>query len=287
MSQQHSVAEVYSEYIKLRQSGRTVEQAVRVLQPLVDQLPKNDVSQLTVMVQNWENFNGKYHKPNTHPQTVTPTSNASENRVTANSVESSAIGASTNAAPPKRTAIRPIKPLNYSTDTAQGLICPQCGKSNLRTDSYCYACGEILQPSRSSTKVFGDSIMNPRTRLGTAFFGVDSRIILIIRGAPKPLEYELEHEAVMGRSASESPMRPDIDLAIYDAENLGVSRLHATLKRQEDTIAITDLNSKNATHINGQRLHPHEIRVLRDGDEIRLGKLAMKIVFKHLLRRVE
>ena len=82
-------------------------------------------------------------------------------------------------------------------------------------------------------------------------------------------------------------MKPDIDLAAFNAEELGVSRLHAVLKRHENTVSISDLNSKNNTYINGQRLHPNEVRALRDGDEIRLGRLAMKVSFKHQVRRLQ
>jgi pSer/pThr/pTyr-binding forkhead associated (FHA) protein len=41
-----------------------------------------------------------------------------------------------------------------------------------------------------------------------------------------------------------------------------------------------DLNSSNKTYINGQRVHPHEVRALRDGDELRLGKIIFTVAFK-------
>ena len=93
-------------------------------------------------------------------------------------------------------------------------------------------------------------------------------------------------ETTIGRTSQQSTVQPDVDLSVFDAENLGVSRLHVTLRRHEDTITVIDLNSRNATFINGQRLHPQEVRVLRDGDEIRLGKLTMKVAFKHSIRRI-
>jgi pSer/pThr/pTyr-binding forkhead associated (FHA) protein len=85
---------------------------------------------------------------------------------------------------------------------------------------------------------------------------------------------------VIGRSSPETAQKPHIDLAAFDAEHFGVSRAHASLKINNRTLVITDLQSSNSTYVNGQRVYPHEIRVLRHGDEIRLGRLPLKVLFK-------
>ncbi|PJF25755.1 MAG: hypothetical protein CUN53_11175 [Phototrophicales bacterium] len=48
-----------------------------------------------------------------------------------------------------------------------------------------------------------------------------------------------------------------------------------------DTLSVTDLRSSNGSFVNNQRLHSHEVRVLRTGDELRLGKLVLGVVFQH------
>jgi hypothetical protein len=146
-------------------------------------------------------------------------------------------------------------------------------------------CGHILATTKQSTKAL-DEAMDPQTRWGTAYLGQTSTILLWVSGTDKPIEIAPQGELIIGRSAEGSAMQPDIDLAPYSAEDLGVSRLHVALKRTDNTVVIADLNSKNCTYINGQRLHGHEVRVLRDGDQIRLGKLAIKVTFKHLVRRI-
>ncbi len=45
-----------------------------------------------------------------------------------------------------------------------------------------------------------------------------------------------------------------------------ISRKHAKLHREEDEIYLTDLNSKNGTFLNGERLEPMECRRLTLGD---------------------
>ena len=70
---------------------------------------------------------------------------------------------------------------------------------------------------------------------------------------------------------------PSNEIVISDPQ---VSRQHARITRQGKLVVIEDLGSTNGTHLNGQRLIPHQPRVLRDGDEIRLGKLVCHIFFK-------
>lgn len=50
-----------------------------------------------------------------------------------------------------------------------------------------------------------------------------------------------------------------------------VSRLHAKLERRGEEVYITDLNSRNGTYINGERLSPNERRVILPGDRISIA----------------
>jgi hypothetical protein len=59
-----------------------------------------------------------------------------------------------------------------------------------------------------------------------------------------------------------------------------LSRMHAGLRRQGDTLVLCDMGSLNHTYINGQRLHAHEVRVLHNGDEIRFGQLVTRVYFR-------
>jgi pSer/pThr/pTyr-binding forkhead associated (FHA) protein len=99
-------------------------------------------------------------------------------------------------------------------------------------------------------------------------------------GTPIVVDPPDNQDVVIGRGAPDSIMLPDVDLAPYQADEHGVSRLHAALRRQENTITISDLGSSNHTYINGQRLHAHEVRCLRNRDELRLGYLVLKVRFR-------
>lgn len=60
-----------------------------------------------------------------------------------------------------------------------------------------------------------------------------------------------------------------------------VSRRHCLLLRNEDGFGALDLKSTGGTYVNGVRLHPHQWRVLADGDEIRFGKVLFHVAIEN------
>ncbi len=72
---------------------------------------------------------------------------------------------------------------------------------------------------------------------------------------------------------------PDVDLTLFKAMALGVSRLHARIDIHKNLLRITDLGSLNGTSLNGFLLTPHQPRILRDADEILLGSLMLQVSF--------
>jgi hypothetical protein len=164
----------------------------------------------------------------------------------------------------------------------QRVICDNCGRPNRREDYYCYACGHILPNAPDTRRLQGRyDFMDPLVRWGTASFDRKATLVLVPqKGEPIEVDISDDEDVIIGRISRDPIAVPAVDLAPYDAEALGVSRLHLALRRQENTVSITDLGSVNHTYINGQCLHAHELRVLRDGDELRLGRLVLRVRFK-------
>ncbi len=163
--------------------------------------------------------------------------------------------------------------------------CPSCGHKNREGSLFCEECGTNLQGLVSAnipTKEVNSTTdeLHARATWGTARFRDGASILLHIRGANEPVTLEPNKRTVLGRSDDNSAARPDLDLSSYGALEKGVSRIHAAIYRNEDTLTLVDMGSANGTHLNGQRLVPEQPRVLRDGDEIRLGKLVVHIYFK-------
>jgi pSer/pThr/pTyr-binding forkhead associated (FHA) protein len=61
---------------------------------------------------------------------------------------------------------------------------------------------------------------------------------------------------------------------------MGVSRRHASLALENNKLNLWDLGSSNGTFINGTRLTPHQPSPLRDGDEVRLGQMVLRLFFQ-------
>jgi hypothetical protein len=259
------IEDLYTEYIKRRQDGDSKQETLQTLQSFADQLSKEERWQLGQLIKHWERKRVSSGRLNPVPppqETVDPPNSRGIRRIV-----------------PKQP------PANEAPAGEAQLTCPNCGKPNNKKESYCYACGHILIGGKSSTKALPDDL-DPRTRWGTAHFGQNAVLLLTVRGTAQPIEVLPAGELVIGRFYNESPVQPDIDLSPYNAEDLGVSRLHAAIRRTDNTVSIVDLDSKNHTYINGQRLHPHEVRVIRDGDDLRLGKLPIKITFKRMIRHL-
>ncbi len=84
-------------------------------------------------------------------------------------------------------------------------------------------------------------------------------------------------EVVLGRIDPVEDIHPDVDLGIHKGFDLGVSRRHALILRDEDQYSVEDLGSTNGTIVNREKIQPGDRTSLREGDIIFLGRL--KAVF--------
>ncbi len=163
--------------------------------------------------------------------------------------------------------------------------CPYCAYENREGVFFCEECGHPFLGSTGSlatTRLSQDerSEFHGRTTWGTARFNTDDSIVIRVRDYAEPINMRAKNEILLGRSDFQSSGGLDLDLAPFGAAEQGVSRRHAIIRRGENTLTLEDLGSTNGTHLNGQRLTPNQPRVLRDGDEIRIGKLVFHIFFK-------
>ncbi len=166
--------------------------------------------------------------------------------------------------------------------------CAYCGHENREGLLFCEECGQSLAgdsaaaTAMASTKQLQNvpDELGTKATWGTARFGSESSIIIHIRDAAEPIVLQPRQETIFGRADINTRTLPDMDLSPYGALEKGVSRIHAAIRRSEDTLTLVDLGSVNGTFLNGQRLIPNQPRVLRDGDEIRFARLVVHIYFK-------
>jgi hypothetical protein len=105
------------------------------------------------------------------------------------------------------------------------------------------------------------------------------RISLRIIQLQMQMIFDLDRTMVVGRAFPEQNIYPDIDLAAFNAGDLGVSREHLVLVLDGDRVLIADNHSANGTRLNGEWLKPTERYPVRNGDEITLGLMKLQIEF--------
>ena len=63
-----------------------------------------------------------------------------------------------------------------------------------------------------------------------------------------------------------------------------VSRKHCIIVLKDNRVLIQDLKSRNGTYVNEKRLPVDKAKVLKAGDDLRIGKLMFEIVIEHGLQ---
>ena len=158
--------------------------------------------------------------------------------------------------------------------------CPDCQHENPAGVAHCEECGLDLY----------DGLMDQvETKQLSRFLSADLELeipsssqplLLYLSNAQRPIAIERRPNLVIGRKDPDSKQIVDIDLSVYDAQALGVSRQHARLDASELPPVLVDLGSYNGTFVNGNQLKSDEPCELASGDEIRLGRLITRLYFK-------
>lgn len=168
--------------------------------------------------------------------------------------------------------------------------CPECGNVNSDDAKICVYCGALLSDMTHgrTTRSLDDTDFEEGTpKWGSARFNARTHLILGIEGEPRSLTFDADEieELVMGRVDPNTGEAPPINLTDYDALSKGVSRKHASIIRKDGSLYLVDHASANGTFLNGQRVVANQSRVLRDGDEVRLGHLVVRISFEQTARQ--
>lgn len=170
------------------------------------------------------------------------------------------------------------------------ISCPICHHEELFGTLFCSECG---------TELYHLKVSPPKTRsydtpkgqegaaqqkhttegeaephLSSTFPSVS--LVMLETGQVIPLDEG--DEFTLGRISGSQPILPDIDLTPFKAYEGGVSRLHATIRINNDQVYITDLGSANGTRINGKKIPAHQPHLLNHEDIITLGKFKTQIL---------
>ena len=276
------VSETFEMYVGLRTRGQDATTALQTLRFQIELLDADSRAEIVRRVREWE----------AERKGESPTNNITKTG-TAAAVKPIKPLAVTPPNPLMTPAIVPPvipplpatpAPVTVTPPAPKMIACPQCQKPNPANEVFCYSCGYFLKTDAS----FHDTVRlnDPDQKMNRSdFFGPNSTLVLLVTNTNQSYKIrpqQFNHEIVIGR-ADGATMRPDVDLSEQGAGNHGVSRLHMSLafNSKLSTLTVSDMRSANGTFINGQRLYPQEVRVLRHGDELRLGRLVLRAYFYH------
>jgi serine/threonine protein kinase len=129
--------------------------------------------------------------------------------------------------------------------------CPSCGRVNRVGARFCVGCGHSFVPPRPAIL----------------------RVVEPVRAAwEMPVA---RSPMLLGRASEAEGYRPDFDMTFYD-EGDYVSRRHARITKGRAGYFIADLGSSNGTSVNGHSLVPLRAYLLRNGDRIKVGLVAIQ-----------
>ncbi len=261
--------QLFMHYVQIRQAGQSRDAAWRSIETTVLFLPPEERQFLLTRLHEWETTDGHAYRTPGDPDDThnLPPAQPAEKRNVIRRID------------PAATPIQPSSKPAAGNPRADKVECPTCHKLNAPTDAHCYSCGAFLKagsvPPKDATRPLAASSVD------NAYFGEYWVLYLKLQSTGETVRIQPRmDEVILGRTSPDSAMVPDVDLSCYGAGEKGVSRLHASVHRQDDTLMLSDLGSMNHTYINGQRVHPHELRALHDGDELRFGSLVLYAYFR-------
>ena len=103
--------------------------------------------------------------------------------------------------------------------------------------------------------------------------------LILIRGMVERVEISPGDVVVFGRFELNATAH-QIDLSPYGAADRGVSREHAQIHVEGDTVYLTDSGSTNGTYLRGERLEPGKPVALQKGNELLLGRLSIQVMLR-------
>jgi hypothetical protein len=163
--------------------------------------------------------------------------------------------------------------------------CPVCQREHPEDIPFCNECGAYLPRGNGNETellpVSGAIGLNREETTEAPGVDVTSPLSLrlTIPDSGRDMEVPLIREVTIGRLDAASASFPDVDLTTDDALDKGVSRRHAKISRHGREVFIEDLGSINGTFVNRKKLTPYLPEALRNGDQLHMGKLMLRVSF--------
>ncbi len=186
------------------------------------------------------------------------------------------------------------------------LVCENCGTSLIAGAASIPATRNLSDPKMVTGRLFPDRLPDllgghklpftpapekaapaPSHKVGGSLFDDDMILRLEVIGATIPILVYPKREIIIGRRDVATGTQPDVDLTSYAGYRMGVSRRHAQIHLKDGHLEITDLGSSNGSKLNGVVMPANRPFPVRDGDEITLGNMKLRVIFQNGTQRIK
>ncbi len=169
--------------------------------------------------------------------------------------------------------------------------CPNCHKENRPGLLLCEHCGHqlITLSNLSRYKTTRFDVIDvpwkpyepppPPDRTGTGTLHQATFVTLDVVGTDEKVQIPTQGHISLGRADKDSNWQPTVDLSPYGATDQGVSRMHADLFFESDQVFVLELGSANGTRLNGNKVTLGVAQQIRDGDQLELGRMRIRVHF--------
>lgn len=162
--------------------------------------------------------------------------------------------------------------------------CIQCGHENFLDMPICEECYALL-PSTGLLSSIPDDRSPGHRQWATRHLKhrgqlTGHQVAFYVDEFEKPIIVPVAGELILGRQPPDTSATARLDLTPYRAVQLGLSRIHAAIRRNGRGFEIVDLGSTNGTRLNQVALEPYIPNALTAGDRLRLALMWLTIDFR-------
>lgn len=166
------------------------------------------------------------------------------------------------------------------------ITCRVCNNQEYHGVFFCGECGSQLafvSKERVNTLVYPNQIRAMEADFAHTIpkkLLEESNFILYSSEREEVIEIPDQNEFTIGRFVEGQVITPDVDLNNYEAYDMGISRLHATIRinPEKEKVFVIDLGSANGSSVNGYEIPANSEVPLNHGDVLSLGKFNMKVI---------
>ncbi len=144
----------------------------------------------------------------------------------------------------------------------------------------CDTCGAKFYPGTLFCKECGHALYDDTRQESSQDPSQEQYIHYLIPGSARQGKLDLSTPIWIGRADPDAEFMPQLDLTGDGGMELGVSRRHALIRKNEQELVLMDQHRVNGTWIDQKRLDPEQPYPLSPTVQVRFGRMLVIIILE-------